>query len=302
MKVHHVIDVLRGKSQDYRIAVPKVAAHHRQGFVEWMDMMADAIAASQHFVFENIPITEDGQGGMDLPGVTEEEREMFSMGLLPLPFPSCWFEAPTYQQERGSEHLAYHLLETEDGFMATPFRIIEWRGMERIIQMTGEYWQIMRGVPGETLPSTQVYDPFGGAALMLQASAEMGNPLDHHTIVAGEVGFLTYLLLMLSSKTTEFRQVAAPEKLNRRRAAKGKAPIPEHRVVSIIPHGALKEYRAQEREMREGRSRASPRIHWRRSHLRQLASGKKVVVARSLVGYRADPEREIVSHSYRVRL
>lgn len=298
MKVHRVIDVLRGRDVGYRAAVPNVEDAQKPLFIDWMDDIASRIERAQHFVFENIPMESDAEeGSMTLPGVTPEERDMFSMGLLPLPFESCWFEAAT---PSGSEYLSYYLEETETGYRATPFRVLE-SGL-RGVQVTGEHWDIVRGVPEKSAPTVDIYDTFGGAALMHEMQQEYyGGNLDRSMIIKGEVGFLTYLLLMLSSRTTEVREEQAPVKLNKKRKAKGLAPIPAHRVVSIIPRGAVREYRDQERAGGTA-NRSSPRIHWRRSHLRQLANGKTVVVARALVGYKADPERESVSHSYRVRL
>lgn len=303
MKVHHIIDALKGnKDSEYNLAVPNINPSYKIAFIEWMDATAKRIKESQHFVFENLPISVDGSGGMNLPGLTKEEQDMFSMGLLPLPFELCWFEVPFREEEQGSEILCYLLEETDSGFMAIPFRIIDGNKDVKAIQITGERWEVVKGIPGEAAPNIHFYDTFGGAGVMDMARMEMGMEVDQKTLMKGEVGLISYLLLMLSSKTTEFYTNEAPTKLNKRRRAKGKAEIPEHRVVSIIPRKAVREYRDQEKGTAQSGARSSPRIHWRRSHLRQLSNGKSVVVARALIGYRVDPEREKVSHSYKVKL
>jgi hypothetical protein len=131
------------------------------------------------------------------------------------------------------------------------------------------------------------------------------------------IGLAEYLTLMLSSQTTERRTEPAPEKLNRKRAKAGRAPIPAHTVVTIVPL----RFRSQ---ARGSGSHASPRLHYRRSHLRHFkerpAGGRSVwspdrvwagadgvpskgwwvtVVPRFLVG---KAELGEVSHEYRVTL
>lgn len=295
MKVHKIIDAFRNKPTDYRMAVPEVDPGMRLPFLDWMNNAAQQLDDSQHFVFENVPI-EMGGGEMSLPGVTKEEQDIFSMGLLPLPFEKTWFESPSAD---GSEFLCYLLEEIDNGFVVTPMRVIESR--MQVIQVTGEQWTVRYGTPGETPPTIDLYDQFGGGAILEEAqNSFLKDGPDQKTIVKGEIGFVLYLLLMLSSKTTEIRETPAPHKINKKRSARGKAPIPSHRVVSIIPRKAVAEYRRQENE--QAASRSSPRIHWRRSHIRQLQNGKTTVVARALIGYRTDPERETVTHSYKVKL
>lgn len=86
--------------------------------------------------------------------------------------------------------------------------------------------------------------------------------------------------------------VKAPKFINAKRAAKGKPPLFSYRVLTIdvtkarIPgHVAL------------GGSHASPRLHWRRGHIRRLASGVVTRVKPCLVG---DVSRGVVSKEYAV--
>src|SRR3546814_264923 len=121
-------------------------------------------------------------------------------------------------------------------------------------------------------------------------------------MVRGEIGMIGYLLIMLSSRSTEVDVVPAPDRLNRARARKGKkAPIPAHRVVSIIPHRIAAEMRREAGAEGDRVLRSTPRLHWRRSHIR-MRDGKRIVVVRHLVGYKAADGREMVTHEYRVRL
>lgn len=295
MKAHVVVDVLRGQD-GYKLVVPNLPNEMRAPFLRWMDGMADAIEGAQHFVFENMPIERDSDKEMTLPGLEQDEHDLFSEGLLPLPFQTCWFEAPAVA---APEYLCFLLRETESGFTVDSFRVIE--RPQRAVQFTGQVWHVTRSAPGLE-PRVSTSDPFGGAALMNEYYRDAGLLLDPDTMIVSEVNFILYLLLMLCSRSTEFRTEPAPEKLNRSRRKKGKAPIPAHRIVSIIPRGVVRDYRAAEAEAAERGPRASPRIHWRRSHVRTLADGKRIAIGRTLVGYRRDPDRDQVTHDYRVRL
>lgn len=303
IKAPKVIDALSGIEGAPALALPNVSTSRQRDMIAWIDQVALDIRRAQVFVFENVPLGDASDGTMDLPGVTEEELAMIGDGLIPLPYNLCWFEiaAPS-----GAETLAYLLSETEDGFVVAPFRVIE--GVEDVpkegaIQISGEVWCISRNPGGGAGPSIQVNDPFGGGAIYREFSSGMGLNLSPEDLVRGEVGMISYLLIMLSSRTTEIEQVAAPEKLNRARQRRGnKAPIPAHRIVSIIPRQIAREMRREVGASSDARTlRSSPRLHWRRSHIR-VRDGKSMVVARHLVGYKAADGREMVTHDYRVRL
>jgi hypothetical protein len=104
---------------------------------------------------------------------------------------------------------------------------------------------------------------------------------------------MTWLTLMLNSRSTEKTRTVPPGKPISRRAARGAALLASHTVVTIMP-GA---YLAAQRRL--GSTHRSPRLHWRRSHIRRLASGREIIIPRFLVG-RA--ELGEVSHEYRVKL
>lgn len=119
-----------------------------------------------------------------------------------------------------------------------------------------------------------------------------------------------YMTMMLSSRTTEVRYEAPPEKLNRARMKRGNTPLPAHRIVTIVPGKYIDQGDAQ------GGTHRSPRLHWRRSHRRHYpnrvpsavwldseqhkgVTGWWVgIIARQLVGLAKDGE---VSHEYFVR-
>jgi len=119
--------------------------------------------------------------------------------------------------------------------------------------------------------------------------------------VSGETGFVGWLTLMLSSRSTQIDRVPAPDKLNKQRVKRGRVAIAPHTVVSIIPRDVAARMRA-DREDAQGQLRASPRLHWRRSHRRTYASGKTLVIPRLLIGYKNHAGAEIAPAQYRIDL
>lgn len=85
-------------------------------------------------------------------------------------------------------------------------------------------------------------------------------------------------LVMLSSKGPVLDEVRAPSALNKVRAKKGKPEIFEYHILTI-PAGAR-----LARGLGDGGTHASPRLHWRRGHVRHLPTGARTMVRACLVG------------------
>jgi hypothetical protein len=102
------------------------------------------------------------------------------------------------------------------------------------------------------------------------------------------------LTVMLSAKGVEVEVIPAPEKLNKCRTKKGRPPISEIRTVHIRIGGEKYTFAGE----RHGHH-ASPRLHWRRGHIRRLPSGGITNVVPCLVG---NVERGVVKHDYDVRV
>lgn len=96
----------------------------------------------------------------------------------------------------------------------------------------------------------------------------------------------------LSATAVKCELVQQPARLNKARARAGKSPISDHRVVII---GGVS---ASGRIVGPGLTRASPRMHWRRGHVRILAPDRKIKIPPCLVGDRA---RGFTTHDYSVR-
>jgi hypothetical protein len=103
------------------------------------------------------------------------------------------------------------------------------------------------------------------------------------------VDWLMFAIALLSAHGVTTELVVAPQRLNARRAKSAKPPLFEHRIVRIA--GTPKDGS----ELSDEQVRASPRLHWRRGHLRSMVSGIRVLVRPCLVG---NPQAGFVSHDY----
>src|SRR3546814_4162508 len=80
------------------------------------------------------------------------------------------------------------------------------------VQCTAERWTVERTGSGTSDPVIQVDDPFGGGALFRSLGADAGFVVSADTMVRGEIGMIGYLLIMLSSRSTEVDVVPAPDR------------------------------------------------------------------------------------------
>lgn len=96
---------------------------------------------------------------------------------------------------------------------------------------------------------------------------------------------------LLDARGVGVEAVAAPDRLNKHRLKKGKVPLYEHRIIKI---GGVS---SSGRVVGVGMERASPRMHWRRGHVRTLPSGKKAAVRAALI---SQGGRGFISHEYEV--
>lgn len=102
---------------------------------------------------------------------------------------------------------------------------------------------------------------------------ELRDAIYASTIVAVE------LMVILTAKGIENIFVAAPEKLNRRRAKRGKPPLRAYHIVRLP---GRRSDQAAGGGICGGRN--SPRRHWRRGHLRHMRSGKVTAIPPCWVG------------------
>lgn len=121
---------------------------------------------------------------------------------------------------------------------------------------------------------------------MPHASRKTGRVWDEDDYHAGSEKALQMIMggtALMMSKDIDVRVAAAPSKLNAKRLAQGKPEVRERRIILIRP-----EYRDKYRDASTefGRTKTSPRMHWRRGHFRRIRDDLVVPVAPSLVGAR----------------
>lgn len=228
--------------------------------------MARLLSEAEVFDFGGLHLepSERGLPAYDVPRLTDEEEGFFAEGLIPLPAPVTAFEF----QVAGHPRYLILVVDGEEGWEAT-------RMEDGLITGT---W--IRKTPDDDPTAHFVWGP---------PSTE---PKDLEKVTYGaNLGMAKYFSLMISSKTTEVRRVEGGP-----REGSNRHPLPAHRVVTIVPTRFRTDGDA-------GGTHASPRLHWRRSHLREYKapSGEvynRVVIPRHLVG-RADLGE--VSHEYRVK-
>ncbi len=104
---------------------------------------------------------------------------------------------------------------------------------------------------------------------------------------------LLLLTVMMHAKEASIRLEAAPEKLNAKRARQGRPRIEDIRHVSIRVGDT--NYSMSGHAVGD---RLSPRMHWRRGHIRHLPSGKITNVVPCLVG---SIERGPTDRDYKVQ-
>lgn len=224
-----------------------------------------------------------------MPDITDEEMQFWFDGLLPLPADVCWYEFRV-TNKKNYDSVSGLLIKKDKNGIAWAQRIEynhkgatdymcdgTWVSLKDRRNLIWKNADDLRSRQLKMLSIEQQYDLFGSSAMLM-----------------------LYFTLMINSKTTEVRRVAPTAKQQSLRKQLRKTPLPAHTIVTIVPQRFIDEARKADGE--KG-THASPRIHWRRSHLRTINKGlhneKKLVIARQIVGRRELGE---VKHDYVVRM
>jgi hypothetical protein len=286
MHAHRVIEAMRKRTPGTHPPLREYLSEEK------IDIFADLIEAAEKFDFGPLVLERKddsilpGGYGYSLPDFTDTEWELWGLGLIPLPANPSWYE--------------YQLGTSRSGLL---------------VYTHEERWCVVRAelAPSMYWDAVMVSIPRKSAAHQTYTQCEMHSDWmapqqlteeQKRTLWGDQAHISIYLTLMLGSKTTEKKNVPAPAFINKARAKKGKPLLPEHTVVRIVPHQYITE---SQREA--GRTHASPRLHWRRSHLRvydratpasTFVEGKGwcVAIPRCLVGVADQGE---VHHEYFVR-
>ncbi len=99
---------------------------------------------------------------------------------------------------------------------------------------------------------------------------------------ADEALAICHLMTALSLDKGRHETLPAPEKLNRKRAKKGRVPLFEYKVLDIVAD--VLHQRKETAHERSSGHHSSPRMHTRRGHVRRLASGQTTWVRNAIIG------------------
>lgn len=310
---YKLIDCLTGHS--------KLWAHVEAGFnpegkVVWPGdvarlELASLLRQAEKFDFDRLPLEPDGEGWY-VPGLTDVEREAWQLGLIPLPAPVVWYEYVIGESRTG-------VLIQDEGERGWLVRMADYQSDERGIfgySFTNVVMRITRNVEhafelaefGNREFFYWLTDRIARGGKNGEAARQV---LDNG--IKPMPGLALYLTLMLMSRSTEVRKepITPAEKLANQIRRRGHRPeIKEHTVVTIVPKQFITRGDGQ------GGTHASPRLHWRRSHIRHYDhrtpgsvwqaeheyNGRKgwwlAVIPRFLVGKRELGE---ITHDYMVK-
>ncbi len=258
-----------------------IPADHRE------EVVSLAVMRAQKFYFGEIP-TEPGKETAfghtcRIPLPSEVEFQAWEDGLLPLPFPLVWYECLIEGERNG-------LLIIEN-----PSKDVSSWAVTRLTYFPQHRSTLVS--PHTLEAQYKGGEHFQGLNVRIHTSRAVPYDLNESNYDAYDmaaVNLAIYLTVMISSRTTEVDVKTAPKMLNKGRIKKGRPPLFEHRVVRIVPHRYI-----DRPDGTSGVTRNSPRLHWRRSHVRTLHKGtdqeKKVLISRFLVGKKELGE---ITHDY----
>lgn len=246
----------------------------------------DLAHQAEKFDFGELPFEETGnivQGRSTWmpPTITPTEKGAWDDGLIPLPSPICWYE--------------FLLGHSRSGLLVRNLSRVE---VQRVDYSPKQGLGVFHGC--WTYPKGDAYVAFGPPEALTmvdklrQKTPVMNLGADHHLAV--------YLTLMLNSRTTEKSMHVPSAALNKARERRGDEPLHVHRIVNLVPRRFIYSSSGQG-------THSSPRLHWRRSHLRTFdhaTPGSKFIegrgwctlIPRSLIG---KEEVGTVEHEYKVR-
>jgi hypothetical protein len=249
---------------------------------------AEQLEAAQKFSIDLTHIPKEVSNGAE-----EYCRQLMSHGIFPLPFENCLFDFNPVRFDKDSLDLQMWVLAWKEILHGES----EWRlYFTTFLRGLGRYaWT---RVIGQMYPKK--FSDNDGKHGYWEVVAEDTRPIDKAVadsawnIIDGSFKNLLTVLGLLATETgVVVDSVCAPKFINAKRAKKGEPPVGfEHKIVRIDPT-LLK----MSGVVSVGGSHASPRLHWRRGHIRTLASGVKTQVRPCIVG---DLSRGRVTHDYMI--
>lgn len=246
--------------------------------------IAHALDTLKTAVEENCPlITVDAAELANGNGLLWTGRDLLAAGVLPVPASRFCIEAdftlePSLVPDMESVDRVIVCAEATDSnalILSGAIRGLPRRSRERVWFLTPGCAYLfansnVRHGSGEVPFNTDIYWP----------DLNIDSPFQDILVRV----VLTTLALMLSPDAEKTYSPPA-EKHNRKRAANGRVRIPGRTIVRVNPD-RLRNVSESARG-----SRASPKPHFRRGHIRKLPNGKRIIIRPMLVGVAPD-ERE----------
>lgn len=265
MKAHDLRDALRARQ--VRISFDLASAEQEAELEH--GALAEVIDRAHKFEarYESVIDNED---------LHQTAIELWRAGILRPPYPETYVEIE-FPKEAGYRPAI--ICRHNAAINETVLRFFAYWPKDRIWTDTGLAFR-----------SNYAASPPEGIVYVADSSAYRDNSwsFNRDMVAHGQANFMT-LCCFMSTKHSRLSPVEAPEKLNRQREKRGVSPVYSHYRIDLSPEIA-------ERATGDG-THASPRLHWRRGHVRTLPTGSKVGVKPHLVGL---AERGFVSKDYRV--
>lgn len=240
---------------------------------------------AERFLFRPPYLTFDlFKGGIDFAD------QLAAHGLLQLPYDVVVFQfGPIHDEEEDAAYVVYDhvaLAWMEDGHLCGRVYVAGISG----VTPGQETYRIPLGtIYAEAIKDDNLLRTFVARDL----SCPIRDEPDHET-----VGIRIFMMTMfgglgcLGAAGVKLESVREPKFTNTLREKKGEAPVFGHNLVMID----MDQIRMPG-VTRAGGSHASPRLHWRRGHIRRAASGKVSIVRPCLVGC---AERGAVTKEYSI--
>lgn len=240
---------------------------------------------------ENLDKIVAGRPVWHTPVLTPVELEAWNDGLIPLPAETCWYEFIL-----GGERTGLMLNNTADGLEVLR---VDYNAKRASGVFDGCWARKRDGVFGNGLGSYMVRGPKVAIDAVDDIRRKSGGKILNY---AADYYMAVYLTMMLVSRTTEKSMHVPSLSMNKARERRGDEPMHVHRIVNLTPRRFVYDSSGKG-------THASPRMHWRRSHVRTFdhptplgkhieGRGWCVLIPRSLIGRE---ESGTVEHEYKVR-